>query len=233
MAATTYRCGWCPPPTGGGSPMPATQAYGRPPRLRWPSATATTWWRPGGWRPWARHCVTTTWWSAPSTPTSSTSRGWPPADRWAGPASCRTSAAPHSLAATTAACAGSCGNASTGTARTSSGSRTSSCHFGPRRPAPRRCSFPGPWSPTASGPASAPCGARGCSTGRGRPALYRLSVELGLTPPSRWAGLRSWGWLVLRLPTLSSRDGRAAWTWTLAHRWGVLRGALEHRVLFV
>jgi glycosyltransferase involved in cell wall biosynthesis len=74
---------------------------------------------------------------------------------------------------------------------------------------------------------------QGVFYGRGRPALYRQSVRLGLTPPSRWAGLRSWGWLVLRLPTLVSRRGRAAWTWTLANRWGVLRGAVEHRVLFV
>lgn len=69
--------------------------------------------------------------------------------------------------------------------------------------------------------------------GRGRPALAVQAATLGLRPPPRFAGLKSWLWLVVRLPTVVTRRGRYAWVWTLANRCGVVRGALAQRRLFV
>lgn len=69
--------------------------------------------------------------------------------------------------------------------------------------------------------------------GRGRPALFRLARDLGLPTPSRWSGLRSWGWLIVHLPELRNRRGRFRWTWVLANRLGVARGAITERLLFI
>ncbi len=69
--------------------------------------------------------------------------------------------------------------------------------------------------------------------GRGRPSLFRIARDLGLPTPNRWSGLRSWGWLIVHLPELRNRRGRFRWTWVLANRLGVVRGAISERLLFV
>ena len=74
---------------------------------------------------------------------------------------------------------------------------------------------------------------QGSFYGRGRPALAREARALGLPAPSRFEGLRSWGWLVVHLPSLRTRTGRLQWLWVLANRLGVLRGAVHERTVHV
>jgi glycosyltransferase involved in cell wall biosynthesis len=73
---------------------------------------------------------------------------------------------------------------------------------------------------------------QGIYYGQGRPWIAQLAEEFGLAGPGRFDGLRSWGWLVARLPTLATRAGRHAWVFTLAVRCGVVRGAVKTRRLF-
>jgi glycosyltransferase involved in cell wall biosynthesis len=63
------------------------------------------------------------------------------------------------------------------------------------------------------------------------PRLARRAEELGLTPPRRLAGWRSWAWLVINTPLLVRRSIRPRWVWTLGTRLGVLRGAIAARRL--
>lgn len=74
---------------------------------------------------------------------------------------------------------------------------------------------------------------QGLFYGGSLPELARRARALGLRPPDRFAGLRSWAWLVVHLPDALTHDGRLAWTWVLANRLGVLRGALQTRSLHV
>jgi glycosyltransferase involved in cell wall biosynthesis len=67
-------------------------------------------------------------------------------------------------------------------------------------------------------------------------SVPRLAVrcrQLGLSPPSRLAGWRSWAWLAVHLPLLPSRRVRYRWVWTLASRLGVLRAAVQCRTIQV
>ncbi len=68
---------------------------------------------------------------------------------------------------------------------------------------------------------------QGTANGRRRPALAAQASALGLRGPSRVAGLKSVLWLMVFLPFIVTRRGRFAWTWTLATRYGVLRGVVE------
>jgi GT2 family glycosyltransferase len=70
---------------------------------------------------------------------------------------------------------------------------------------------------------------QGVFYGRGRPELAAQAKSLGFAPPARSAGLKSWVWLIVSLPTLATRTGRYAWMWTLANRWGVIRGSVARR----
>lgn len=74
---------------------------------------------------------------------------------------------------------------------------------------------------------------QGNTYGRSRPMLRRLVVEAGLPAPSRFAGWRSWLWLLRHLPGLGSTEGRARWAWVAGNRVGQLRGSVEARSVFV
>ncbi len=74
---------------------------------------------------------------------------------------------------------------------------------------------------------------QGVFYGRGRPELIRRAGALGLPAPSRFEGLRSWAWLAVHLPGLRDRTGRRRWTWVLANRVGVLRGAWDVRGIYL
>ena len=74
---------------------------------------------------------------------------------------------------------------------------------------------------------------QGLFYGRGRPVMAKTARELGLPGPSRFEGLRSWGWLLVHLPSLRTHTGRLQLLWIFANRMGVLRGAVSDRVLHV
>ncbi|MCO5321150.1 MAG: glycosyltransferase [Microthrixaceae bacterium] len=65
--------------------------------------------------------------------------------------------------------------------------------------------------------------------GAGRPLLIQRALELGLDAPSRWQGIRSWTWLLLKLPRARTRAGRYQLLWVLAFRLGVLKRAVQLR----
>ena len=74
---------------------------------------------------------------------------------------------------------------------------------------------------------------QGVYYGRGRPWIAQQAQARGLPGPGRFDGLKSWAWLVTRIPTLTTRAGRHAWLFTLAVRCGVLRGAIKARRIFI
>lgn len=74
---------------------------------------------------------------------------------------------------------------------------------------------------------------QGLFYGRGRPALIARAKHMGLPAPSRLEGLRSWGWLVVNLPSVRTRTGRHKLVWVLANRIGVLRGAIAARSFYI
>jgi GT2 family glycosyltransferase len=74
---------------------------------------------------------------------------------------------------------------------------------------------------------------QGLTYGRPRPMLRRRVVEAGFPAPSRFAGWRSWVWLVVHLPGLRTAEGRAQWAWVAGNRVGHVRGSLEARSLFL
>lgn len=73
---------------------------------------------------------------------------------------------------------------------------------------------------------------QGIFYGRGRPSMAAQARALGLDGPTRFSGLRSWAWLLVKSPSLLSKSGRYAWIFTLASRVGALRGAVEARKAF-
>jgi glycosyltransferase involved in cell wall biosynthesis len=74
---------------------------------------------------------------------------------------------------------------------------------------------------------------QGRNYGRSRPLVTRRLREEGLPSPGRFAGWRSWVWLVVHSPDVRTPEGRAAWTWVAANRWGQLEGSVRYRSLFL
>lgn len=65
--------------------------------------------------------------------------------------------------------------------------------------------------------------------GRGRRELTRRARAFGLRGASPVAALKSWLWLLWRLPELATRAGRYRWVWVLANRIGAVRGLFDVR----
>jgi glycosyltransferase involved in cell wall biosynthesis len=74
---------------------------------------------------------------------------------------------------------------------------------------------------------------QGRQYGACRPLLCRRIAEAGRRPPSRIAGWRSWMWLLINVPRLATRQGRAAWLWVAGNRYGQLEGVIRHRALYL
>lgn len=74
---------------------------------------------------------------------------------------------------------------------------------------------------------------QGRNYGRSRPLVTRRLRAEGLPSPGRFAGWRSWVWLVVHCPDVRTPEGRAAWTWVAANRWGQLEGSVRYRSLFL
>ena len=69
--------------------------------------------------------------------------------------------------------------------------------------------------------------------GKSRPMLVRKLRAAGRPRPSRFAGWRSWVWLVVHLPDLRISERRAAWVWVAGNRLGQLEGSIRYRCLFI
>lgn len=74
---------------------------------------------------------------------------------------------------------------------------------------------------------------QGRSYGRSRPLVARRLRAAGLACPGPFAGWRSWVWLLVHLPGLRNREGRAAWVWVAGNRLGQVEGSIRYRALFV
>ena len=74
---------------------------------------------------------------------------------------------------------------------------------------------------------------QGLRYGTARPLVWRRVRDAGLTPPSRFAGWRSWAWLVVHVASLRTAEGRASWVWVAGNRLGQVRGSILHRTVFL
>lgn len=61
--------------------------------------------------------------------------------------------------------------------------------------------------------------------------LYKRYRPRGMPPLAWYAGVGSWVKLVLRLPKVASKSGRASWLWQLGWRMGRVAGSWRYRVL--
>ena len=69
--------------------------------------------------------------------------------------------------------------------------------------------------------------------GKSRPMLVRKLRAVGRPRPPRFAGWRSWAWLVVHVPDLLRSERRAGWVWVAGNRLGQLEGSIRYRALFV
>jgi GT2 family glycosyltransferase len=74
---------------------------------------------------------------------------------------------------------------------------------------------------------------QGRAYGRCRPLVARMLREAGQPAPPRFAGWKSWVWLILHLTDIRSRAGRAAWAWVAANRVGQVEGSVMHRAVLL
>ncbi len=74
---------------------------------------------------------------------------------------------------------------------------------------------------------------QGFAYGVGRCRVVRDLADHGDPRPSRFAGWRSWLWLLAHLPAVTSSTGRAAWVWVAANRVGQIVGSFRHRILYL
>lgn len=74
---------------------------------------------------------------------------------------------------------------------------------------------------------------QGLAYGSNRPRIARQLVGAGKERPPRFAGWKGWASLVLRIPTLTTSEGRAVWTWIAANRVGQLVGSLRERTIML
>jgi GT2 family glycosyltransferase len=69
--------------------------------------------------------------------------------------------------------------------------------------------------------------------GRGRPLIAKRVKTSGLGHPPRVANWKSWAALLVWLPRLVTRHGRATYIWVAGNRFGELEGALRHRAFYI
>ena len=75
--------------------------------------------------------------------------------------------------------------------------------------------------------------AQGLRYGTYRALVARRARDAGVEHVPRFAGWRSWLLVVGWLPRTFSREGRASWSWVAGVRFGVLRGCLRYRVVYL
>lgn len=72
---------------------------------------------------------------------------------------------------------------------------------------------------------------QGLAYGRHRPLVARMTYERLGSRPGRFAGARSWIWLLCNLGLLRNADGRARFAWVAGNRLGNLLGSIHARFL--
>jgi hypothetical protein len=63
--------------------------------------------------------------------------------------------------------------------------------------------------------------------------IAKLLRDAGKPTPPKFAGWKSWIMLVAKLPTLTTRSGRAAWIWIAGNRLGQVVGSARYRTLML
>lgn len=74
---------------------------------------------------------------------------------------------------------------------------------------------------------------QGFAYGLHRPKVARILKDAGRPGPPGFGGWKSWVILVIRLPTIISRTGRARWAWIASNRLGQAVGSVRYRTLMV
>ncbi len=74
---------------------------------------------------------------------------------------------------------------------------------------------------------------QGFSYGKYRPAIARLLRDAGGPTPPKLSGWKSWVMLVVKLPTLVTRRGRATWIWIAGNRFGQVVGSVRSRIVML
>lgn len=74
---------------------------------------------------------------------------------------------------------------------------------------------------------------QGFAYGSHRPLIAKLLRDAGKPVPPKLAGWKSWVTMVLRLPTVVTKHGRARWLWIAGNRFGQVVGSVRYRTLML
>jgi len=74
---------------------------------------------------------------------------------------------------------------------------------------------------------------QGFAYGSHRPWIARLLADAGKPTPPRFAGWKSWLMLVVKLPNIATRRGRATWIWIAGNRFGQIVGSVRYRIVML
>ena len=74
---------------------------------------------------------------------------------------------------------------------------------------------------------------QGWAYGSHRPMIAGLLRENGKPGPPPFAGWKSWVMLIVRIPTMVTRGGRARWLWIAGNRLGQVAGSIKYRTLML
>lgn len=74
---------------------------------------------------------------------------------------------------------------------------------------------------------------QGFAYGSHRPLIAKMLKEAGRPTPAKFGGWKSWLMLVIKLPTVATRTGRANWLWIAGNRLGQVAGSIRYRTLML
>lgn len=74
---------------------------------------------------------------------------------------------------------------------------------------------------------------QGWNYGSHRPMIAKLLRDTGEPRPPRFGGWKSWAMLLVLLPRVVTRSGRARWLWTAGNRFGQVAGSIRYRTLML
>jgi glycosyltransferase involved in cell wall biosynthesis len=74
---------------------------------------------------------------------------------------------------------------------------------------------------------------QGFAYGSHRPQIAKLLKDAGKPTPPKFAGWKSWVKLIVTLPTVITRTGRATWLWVAGNRFGQVIGSIRYRTLML